>query len=290
MSTTTLHSPPSDNDDSRSTAKVVSLLKQPPTNQDSEIDNSPEMTELNDRGTGILVSGKGLAGYDLIVEEVKDIDPYRVLLNENQTIHALYDIHLEKEGVEALSPGTVEVRFPLIDDLGQLDFEINHLTLDNRQVIDYQIENGYIVIESDHFSYFAVISQPMTALKDTDSDQRTTSGEMKGLSAKESLESDGQPGQKLIVPSPRKVMLSADGEGDFHKPVSPSEQAVKVMPQTGETILYSVLAVIALTIAVLAVVFLVKRNKKADAESTTQTDDNLDDFVEDDIDKSNKKE
>lgn len=288
-STTTMPTPSTVNEISRSTAKVVSLLEQQLTNQDIKQDDSTEITELNDRGTGILVYGKGLAGYTLIVKEMSDLDPYSVLLNENQTIHALYDIHLEKEGVETLPPGTVEVRLPLIDDLDQLDFEVNHLTTDNRQVIDHQIKNGYIVFESDHFSCFAVISKPMTALKNTDSDQQTTFAEMKESTAKESLESDEQPTQKLIVPSPRKIMLSADEEGGLHKPVSPSKQAVKVMPRTGETILYSVLALTALTIAVLAVGFLVKRNRKSTTESTEQTNDDLDDFAGNDIDKSNKK-
>ena len=93
------------------------------------------------------------------LDDFSDLDISGVLARrENGRTQVAYEIHFVKENAEQHLVGKFTVKIALPEELKDVKFKIAHFADGvNATEVEYKIENGYIVFETDGFSVFAFV-------------------------------------------------------------------------------------------------------------------------------------
>ena len=119
---------------------------------------------VNDTETGVqLVYGDELApGTIMEVESVTDNRYFQILSNEFGEINSeVFNISLYADGAMVQPNGKVKVKIPMPESFGDGEFSACYIDALNGEItkLPVNVEDGYIIFETDHFSIYAVVEQ-----------------------------------------------------------------------------------------------------------------------------------
>ncbi|MBR2289871.1 MAG: hypothetical protein IJ867_04560 [Clostridia bacterium] len=149
---------------------------------ETELENLPENTELK---AGELKSGKVFE----LVEKALD--------NANKFI--LYDINLLSENVKVQPNGKVKLSLPIPEGYDSARVKVVRIT-DEGKVIDYEttVKDGFAVIETDHFSNYAVVEQKEEVKAEEPKTEEVAKVETTETRAKDNTPKTGVVGNRAV--------------------------------------------------------------------------------------------
>ncbi len=132
--------------------------------------NIPKLEKVivkdDDTGVAIEFEGDRYNGeVDIIVEESFDGKAFQLINTETgATKTAVYDIKMTVDGVTTQPNGKLTVKIPLPEGYNANRCFIYYLNTETStsEKIATRYENGYLIFETDHFSYYAVVEVPDT--------------------------------------------------------------------------------------------------------------------------------
>ena len=129
----------------------------------AQIEKLP-VSEVKDEKTGISVvcpDGSYDGEVEIEVSEVFDGTSYNILNAEKGNFkNALFDITTVIDGEKVQPNGSVFVKIPLPDGYNAEKTVVYYITNDGRlEKMDSRVEDGYIVFETTHFSFYAIVDE-----------------------------------------------------------------------------------------------------------------------------------
>ena len=114
--------------------------------------------ELKSDGVILVTDDATLSDAVLIVETVSDGGALDEVPDGFSNV-ALFDIHVEKDGVEVQPEGSVTVKIPVPAGMNGARCKVFHITGGAAVDMGAEYEDGYLVFTTDHFSYYAIAEQ-----------------------------------------------------------------------------------------------------------------------------------
>ena len=132
--------------------------------EESEKIEKLPVSEVKDEKTGISVvcpDGSFDGKVEIEVTETFDGTSYNILNNEKGNFkNRLFDISTLIDGKKAQPNGMVMVKIPLPDGYSPENTIVYYITNDGKlERIPSRIENGYIIFETTHFSFYAIVDE-----------------------------------------------------------------------------------------------------------------------------------
>ena len=132
--------------------------------EESEKIEKLPVSEVKDEKTGVSVvcpDGSFDGKVEIEVAETFDGTSYNILNNEKGNFqNRLFDISTLVDGKKAQPNGTVMVKIPLPDGYNPDNTVVYYITNDGKlEKMESKIENGYIIFETTHFSFYAIVDE-----------------------------------------------------------------------------------------------------------------------------------
>ncbi len=133
---------------------------------EEEIIPKLELTIVEDEKTGVGIEypkDKYDGDVDIKVEESFDGTAFNILDAKTGAVQQkIYDIKMFVGGEETQPNGKITVRIPLPADYNPKFSFVYYVNTEKGTVekMDAKFEDGYMVFETDHFSYYAIIAEP----------------------------------------------------------------------------------------------------------------------------------
>ena len=125
-------------------------------------ENRPPRRTLSDEETGVEIkyNNEFESGTELNVEREYDGTSFTIIGKEfGEVSSAVYDINAYKDGEKVQPNGKVTVRIPIPDGFDASRLAVCYVNAETKQVtkLPMEIIDGYVVFQTDHFSYYAII-------------------------------------------------------------------------------------------------------------------------------------
>ena len=125
-------------------------------------ENRPPRRTLSDEETGVEIkyNNEFESGTELNVEREYDGTSFTIIGKEfGEVSSAVYDINAYKDGEKVQPNGKVAVRIPIPDGFDASRLAVCYVNAETKQVtkLPMEIIDGYVVFQTDHFSYYAII-------------------------------------------------------------------------------------------------------------------------------------
>ena len=125
-------------------------------------ENRPPRRTLTDEETGVEIkyNNEFESGTELNVEREYDGTSFTIIGKEfGEVSSAVYDINAYKDGEKVQPNGKVTVRIPIPDGFDASRLAVCYVNAETKQVtkLPMEIIDGYVVFQTDHFSYYAII-------------------------------------------------------------------------------------------------------------------------------------
>lgn len=126
-----------------------------------DADRPPRRT-ISDEETGVEVkfNNEFEKGTELNVEREYDGTSFTIIGKEFGEVNsAVYDINAYKDGEKVQPNGMVTVRIPVPYEFDTSRLAVCYINAETKEltIISAKVEDGYIVFQTDHFSYYAIV-------------------------------------------------------------------------------------------------------------------------------------
>lgn len=201
-----------------------------PSTDDNESEKPFDSTDSGQSSDDSAEQGQPDTGPSLVVKAISNLDRLpAVLEGKDFDLYDIYLINHQNEKVEAEKAHWV--RLPIaagrqVEAVLHLGDDLNG---DDVHSLAFELENGQVVFQTDDFSYFAVVYQPLLA----DSDQKQAA--VQPTVSKDQLSQDRQqPSQSTLANEDHQTLTASDSAEADH------------LPQTGSSALTAMLAMTSL--------------------------------------------